>query len=240
MTSVHAGGPGVDSPGGRAPDVHDQRRRVQPEGRTSRSWRTSRTRSRFTPGDTVVVPLRSGSASRTRSRSARSRTTRCRRSTSADAGAAAGEHRRRPRSLAADAAVPKLFPQGPGDAIQSVANPCYQQSGSVGSERLPELPARAAGLQRDAVVLQQRLAELGPELDDAPVERDLAGHVPLHVRRSTARTCPGRSPSSRRRKTIMSPSEQYALGEKQLAKAEAAARAGGGGARGRASRRSRT
>jgi plastocyanin len=34
-----------------------------------------------------------------------------------------------PEVAAADAALPSLFPQGPGDAVQSAANPCYLQSG---------------------------------------------------------------------------------------------------------------
>ena len=42
-----------------------------------------------------------------------------------------------PVIAAADAALPSLFPEGPGDAIQSASNPCYQQSGSVGTAVCP-------------------------------------------------------------------------------------------------------
>src|SRR5579862_1621623 len=35
-----------------------------------------------------------------------------------------------PAAQAADAALPQLFPQGPGDATASAADPCYMQSGA--------------------------------------------------------------------------------------------------------------
>ena len=70
-----------------------------------------------------------------------------------------------PAMQAADAPLPNLFPQGPGDATQSASNPCYQRSGPRRVERLPELAARAARLRRDAGLLQQRLARLGPEVE---------------------------------------------------------------------------
>jgi plastocyanin len=40
-------------------------------------------------------------------------------------------------AVAADAALPQLFPQGPGDAIASAANPCYMQSGTPGTSICP-------------------------------------------------------------------------------------------------------
>jgi plastocyanin len=39
--------------------------------------------------------------------------------------------------LAADSQIPGLLPQGPGDAVQSAANPCYQASGPVGTATCP-------------------------------------------------------------------------------------------------------
>jgi plastocyanin len=42
-----------------------------------------------------------------------------------------------PAVRAADAALPSLFPQGPGDAVQSAANPCYQKSGVPGTALCP-------------------------------------------------------------------------------------------------------
>src|SRR5689334_22073528 len=43
-----------------------------------------------------------------------------------------------PKAVAAiDARVPNLLPQVPGDAVQSVSNPCYQQSGSDGTAVCP-------------------------------------------------------------------------------------------------------
>ena len=46
--------------------------------------------------------------------------------------------------LAADALVPQLLPQGPGDAIQSSANPCYVSFGLVSSKN--GIPRRMAAM----------------------------------------------------------------------------------------------
>jgi plastocyanin len=40
-------------------------------------------------------------------------------------------------AIAADAAVPQLLPQGPGDAVQSSANPCFVQTGGPGTSICP-------------------------------------------------------------------------------------------------------
>ena len=42
-----------------------------------------------------------------------------------------------PEMLAADAPLPQLLPQGPGDATQSAANPCYMPSGNPGTKLCP-------------------------------------------------------------------------------------------------------
>src|SRR5947209_3015018 len=43
-----------------------------------------------------------------------------------------------PKSLqVADALLPQLFPQGPGDAVASAADPCYMQSGAPGTSLCP-------------------------------------------------------------------------------------------------------
>jgi len=40
--------------------------------------------------------------------------------------------------LALDAKIPQLFPQGPGDAFQSAANPCVQATGDPGKAACPK------------------------------------------------------------------------------------------------------
>ncbi len=125
-----------------------------------------------------------------------------------------------PALQAADAVLPQLLPQGPGDATQSAANPCYMPSGLPGSALCPrsqfEQPvfdgtqsyynsgwlnsgqnwslhisgATSPGMYRFMCLLHRE--EMGGKITVAPAT-----------------------------KTIMSPAEQYALGVKQLAKAAA-------------------
>jgi len=117
----------------------------------------------------------------------------------------------------ADAAVPQLFPQGPGDAIQSASNPCYQQNGPVGTNVCPNSQHE----QPDFNGTQAYYNSGWP---------DSGGNWSIHFSSSTA---PGSyhfmcllhregmaghinvAPAS---KTIMSPSAQYTIGQQQLAK----------------------
>jgi len=122
--------------------------------------------------------------------------------------------------LAVDAKVPSLFPQGPGDAVQSVANPCYQQSGTVGANICPnsqhEQPAfdgtqayyNSGWLdanQRWTMHLSSGISPGTYRFMCALHREDMQGKITV-------------VPAS---KTIMSPSAQFALGVKQLARAAA-------------------
>jgi plastocyanin len=120
---------------------------------------------------------------------------------------------------ALDAKVPSLFPQGPGDAVQSVANPCYQQSGSVGTAVCPSSQQAQPAFDHSYVYYNSGWfknnqswtvhlsSAMGPgtfRFMCALHREDMQGKITV-------------APAS---KTVMSPSAQYALGEKQLAAAE--------------------
>ena len=147
--------------------------------------------------------------------------------------------RRRRRCSRPMRALPQPLPAGAGRCGPVGRESLLPAERQRGLERLPELAARAARLQRDAGLLQQRLARLGAELVDPLLQLDLAGHVPLHVRCCTARACRERSRSRPASKTIMSPAAQYALGREAAREGCRAARPGACRRRGRARRRSR-
>ena len=123
-----------------------------------------------------------------------------------------------PEMLAADAPLPNLFPQGPGDATQSAANPCYMPSGNPGTNVCPrsqfEQPVfdgtqsyyNSGWLnsgQKWSVHLSSTTSVGTYRFMCLLHREDMAGKITV-------------APAS---KTIMSPAEQYALGVNQLAKA---------------------
>jgi len=126
-----------------------------------------------------------------------------------------------PALQAADAALPQLFPPGPGDAVASAANPCYVPSGPPGTALCPR-----SQHEQPAFDGSQSFYNSG--------WLDANEHWSVHV---SSATPPGTYrffcllhrefmngkltvvPSD---KPIPSPSAQYALGQKQLARMEAA------------------
>jgi plastocyanin len=117
-----------------------------------------------------------------------------------------------------DATVPNLFPEGPGDATQSVSNPCFQRVGPVGTNVCPnsqrEQPAFDGSFayynsgwldsgQKWTVHLSGNISPGTYRFMCALHREDMQGKITV-------------VPSSR---TIMSPSAQFALGQKQFAKA---------------------
>ena len=117
-----------------------------------------------------------------------------------------------------DAAVPNLFPQGPGDATQSVSNPCYQRVGPVGTSVCPnsqhEQPAfdgkfayyNSGWLNSGSKWTMHLSGNISPgtyRFMCALHREDMQGKINV-------------VPAS---KTIMSPSAQFALGQKQFARA---------------------
>jgi plastocyanin len=125
-----------------------------------------------------------------------------------------------PAMAAADAAVPNLFPQGPGDAIQSVSNPCYQQSGSVGTAICPNSQHEQPDFNGTQSYYNSGWLDSG-------------GNWTMHLSGGTSpgtyrfmcalhrEDMQGKITVAPASKTIMSPAEQFALGQKQLARAAA-------------------
>ena len=122
--------------------------------------------------------------------------------------------------LALDSRVPSLFPAGPGDAIQSVSNPCYQQSGSVGTALCPNSQHEQPDFNGREVYYNSGWPDSGgnwsvrfsPSLSPGQYRFFCALHREGMSGKITV------APAS---KTIMSPSAQYALGQKQLGKESA-------------------
>jgi hypothetical protein len=99
-----------------------------------------------------------------------------------------------PGFAAIDATVPNLFPEGPGDATQSVSNPCFQHAGPVGSNICPNSQHEQPAFDGSFAYYNSGWLDSGRSgLHLSGTARD----VPVHVR-CTARRCRGRSPSSRR------------------------------------------
>ena len=124
-----------------------------------------------------------------------------------------------PAMQSADAAVPSLFPQGPGDAVQSVANPCYQKTGPVGTATCPNSQHTEPAFDGSYAYFNS-----GWLKHDQSWTVHLSGGIsPGEYRFMCALHREGMQgkinvvPSS---KSIMSASQQYAAGEKQLAAAE--------------------
>jgi plastocyanin len=118
--------------------------------------------------------------------------------------------------LAIDARVPNLLPQGPGDATQSVSNPCYQQNGSVGTGVCPNSQHQQPDFNGTQVYYNSGWPDSGQNWSITFSTSTAAGQYrfmcALH-RESMA----GKITVAAAGKTIMSPSAQFAIGQKQLA-----------------------
>jgi plastocyanin len=126
-----------------------------------------------------------------------------------------------PAMLAADGAIPQLFPQGPGDATQSASNPCYQQSGSVGSGVCPNSQHQQPDFNGTQVYYNSGWPDSGGNWSIQFSSSTSVGtyrFMCLLHREGMA----GKVTVAPASKTIMSPSAQYALGQPQLAKDVAA------------------
>jgi len=125
-------------------------------------------------------------------------------------------------ALKADAKLPGLFPQGPGDAVQASANPCYLGAGVVPSSKAP-----CAQTSPTAFNGSQSFYNSGWLDSNARFTVHLSSSTPPGTYRYLCLLHrEGMSgtiivvPSS---KSVPSPSAQSALGRKQLAAAEAQA-----------------
>jgi plastocyanin len=119
--------------------------------------------------------------------------------------------------IAADAALPQLLPEGPGDAVQSAANPCYQQSGSVGSDVCPNSQHEQPAFNGTQVYYNSGWADSGQNWSidfSSSTSPGTYRFMCLLHREGMA----GKVTVAPASKTIMSPAAQYALGVKQLAK----------------------
>jgi plastocyanin len=123
-----------------------------------------------------------------------------------------------PEMLAADAALPNLFPQGPGDATQSAANPCYMPSGNPGTNLCPRSQFEQPVFDGTQSYYNSGWLNSGQKWSIQLSSTTSVGTYRfmclLHREEMGGKITV--APAS---KTIMSPSEQYALGVNQLAKA---------------------
>ena len=123
-----------------------------------------------------------------------------------------------PAMQKADAAVPSLFPQGPGDATQSVANPCFQRVGPVGSDICPNS-------QHEQPAFDGRYAYYNSGWLDSGQKWTL--HLSGNISPGTYRfmcalhreEMQGKITVVPSSKTVMTPAAQFALGQKQFANA---------------------
>jgi plastocyanin len=123
-----------------------------------------------------------------------------------------------PAMQKADAAVPNLFPQGPGDATQSVSNPCYQRVGPVGTAVCPNS-------QHEQPAFDGRFAYYNSGWPDSGQKWTV--HLSGDISPGTYRfmcalhreDMQGKITVVPTSKTVMSPAAQFALGQKQFARA---------------------
>jgi plastocyanin len=122
--------------------------------------------------------------------------------------------------LAIDATLPNLFPQGPGDAVASAANPCYMPTGLPGTALCPnsqhEQPVfdgTQSYYNSGWLKAKQRFTVRLASTTSAGTYRFMCL---LHREGMSGKITV--VPAS---KTILSPGAQYALGVKQLARQEA-------------------
>ena len=120
----------------------------------------------------------------------------------------------------ADAALPQLLPQGPGDAVQSAANPCFVQSGAPGTSLCP----RSQHVQ-PAFTGTQSFYNSGWLDSNARFSVHLSGSTApgayrfmclLHRESMSGRIVVVPSGTA-----VQSPAAQYAAGQKQLAAVQA-------------------
>ncbi len=121
---------------------------------------------------------------------------------------------------AVDAALPQLLPQGPGDAVQSAANPCYVRSGGPGTALCPrsqhEQPA-FDGVQTfyNSGWLDSK-ATWSVHLSPSTAPGTYRFMCLLHRESMSGRIVVVPSGTA-----VQSPSAQYAAGQRQLAAVEA-------------------
>ena len=180
----------------RRADVHGRRRRTRRRART-RAFLTPTSRSATTihAGDTVKFHWAGvGEPHTIDVRDA------CQRGGTGvqppDAGAAAGEQPAEGVPCDRREVAATSSPQGPGDATQSVANPCYHAERQPRDGRLPELAARAARLQRDTAYYNSGWPDSGQNWSIHFSSTTSPGST-ASCACCTARTCPGRSRSPR-------------------------------------------
>ncbi len=182
----------IDSPRRRRADVHRERRRAS--GR----------RERVVPG---VLPALDHGARRRHGRVPLARGGRTAHGharhageqrrpdlPSPDARTAAGEHAAA-RDAGGRRGGAESLPAGPGRRDPVGRESVLHAEREPRHERLSEVAVRAARLRRDAVLLQQRLAQLGAEVERPPVQHDVGGDVSLHVRAPPRGAWAGRSRS---------------------------------------------
>jgi plastocyanin len=123
--------------------------------------------------------------------------------------------------LAADAVVPQLFPQGPGDAIASAANPCYMQSGIPGASLCPNSQHEQPDFNGTQSYYNSGWLDANQRwtvhLSSSTSPGTYRFMCLLHREFMSGKITV--APST---KTIMSPAAQFALGQKQQARDEAA------------------
>jgi plastocyanin len=123
--------------------------------------------------------------------------------------------------LAADALLPQLFPQGPGDAVPSAANPCYMQSGTPGTSlcpnsqhEQPDFNGTQSYYNSGWLDANQRwTVHFSPSTSPGTYRFMCLLHREFMSGKVTV------VPST---KAIMSPAAQFALGQKQQARVEGA------------------
>ncbi len=123
-------------------------------------------------------------------------------------------------AIAADAAVPQLLPQGPGDAIQSAANPCFVQSGGPGTNICPNSQHIQPDFNGSQTFYNSGWLNANQKftvhLSSATPAGSYGFMCLLHREFMSGKLVV--EPSST---TVASPGAQYAAGQKQLAKVEA-------------------
>jgi plastocyanin len=117
----------------------------------------------------------------------------------------------------ADSAVPQLLPQGPGDAIQSSANPCFQHTGPVGTDTCPNSQHEQPAFDQSFDYYNSGWLDSGQKwtlhLSGGIAPGTYRFMCALHREEMQGKITV--VPAS---KTIMSPSAQFALGQKQFAR----------------------
>ena len=121
--------------------------------------------------------------------------------------------------LALDAKIPQLLPQGPGDAVQSAANPCIQATGDPGKNACPKQDPQPEfdGTQSfyNSGWLDSK-AKFTVKLSKSTAPGTYRFMCLLHREGMTGKIVVVPSGTS-----VTSPSDQYAAGQKQLAAVEA-------------------